>query len=313
MLIVDNLLTWFSQGKFAIVEIIKDFYVYYKAIPLTIFIFLHFAIYYLRNLNFNFEKEILKYNEELNAIIEELKSTQQYLIQSEKMASLGTLTAGVAHEINNPLNFIKGGIQMISDTRDEIKKCLTGVPKERYDEAIDMANEGIRRATEIVKALMTFSYRGTPVLSHADINQIIDNTLLFLKTRISQEIEVKKIYQLKQMVPIYTDKIHQVIMNILNNAIYALEHNEIRNKRIVISTKLEDKHAVITISNNGPGIPEEYMSQIFDPFFTTKPPDKGIGLGLSICYTLISEHEGSIYARNDDDGVSFIIQIPDKA
>ena len=312
LLMVDNLLTWFSQEEFAIVEIIKDFYVYYKAVPLTIFIFLHFAIYYLRNMNYNFEKEILEYNEELNAIIEELKSTQQYLIQSEKMASLGTLTAGVAHEINNPLNFINGGIQIISDAHNEIKHCLSGDLKESCDEAIGMVNEGTRRATNIVKALMTFSYRGTPVLKNADINDIIDNTILFLKLKTTPDLKIIKTYQLKKKVPVYMDKIHQVIMNILDNAIYAVNQNEHMEKRIGISTRLDDNHVVITISNNGPGIPEEHLNQIFDPFFTTKPPDQGAGLGLSICYTLISEHEGSIHVRNDDEGVSFIIEIPVK-
>ncbi len=235
---------------------------------------------------------------------------KQYLIQSEKMASLGTLTAGVAHEINNPLNFISGGVNIVSEAHKEVKSGLSGELNKRIAEAIDMINEGIKRAAEIVKALMTFSYRGTPVLKHADINHIIDNTLLFLNTKISSDVEIKKRYQLLQSVPIFTDKMHQVIMNILDNAIYAVRQSDTSKRKIAISTIRKDNNAVITISNNGPLIPEKDLTQIFDPFFTTKPPDQGAGLGLSICYSLIGEHEGKIYAKNEEDGVSFVIELP---
>jgi C4-dicarboxylate-specific signal transduction histidine kinase len=188
--------------------------------------------------------------------------------------------------------------------------CLSGDLKQRCDEAIGMVSEGTKRATEIVKALMTFSYRGTPVLKHANINNIIDNTLLFLKINISPDIEIRKKYHLTREIPIYTDKIHQVVMIILDNAIYAVNQRKKKNKKITIATNLDDNLAVITISNNGPAISDEHINQIFDPFFTTKAPDEGAGLGLSICYTLIAEHNGSISVKNDNEGVSFIIGLP---
>jgi C4-dicarboxylate-specific signal transduction histidine kinase len=254
--------------------------------------------------------ELNKSNKELKNAMEELRQTQQHLIQSEKMASLGTLTAGVAHEINNPLNFINGGINILLDNKKQMHDCLTDDNKERFELAARMINDGYERTSEIVKALMTFSHRGTSRLVYSNINKIIDNTLLFLNSQITGDIEIKKNYQFDDEIPIYPGKIHQVIMNLLDNALYAVKQNIKINKVIEITTYLENHSVIISVENNGDHIPEGKLNQIFDPFFTTKEPGQGTGLGLAISYTLVSEHNGKIYAQNLEKGVVFIVELP---
>ena len=246
----------------------------------------------------------------LNESNSKLKEAQQHLVQSEKMASLGTLTAGVAHEINNPLNFINGGIQIIEDVEQDIQTHIPLPEQEKFKVGFGMIRSGYERSIHIVKALMNFSHQGSPVLIQSDITEIIDNTLLFLKSKINADIKVGKVYQFKGIVPVFPSKLHQVILNILDNAIYAVNQNNLPEKRISISTRLEANLLHIVISNNGPTIPEQQMGQIFDPFYTTKDPGQGTGLGLSISYALMAEHKGRLYAKNNEEGVSFIIELP---
>jgi two-component system NtrC family sensor kinase len=249
-------------------------------------------------------------NNELESVIEELKATQQHLVQSEKMASLGTLTAGIAHEINNPLNFISGGLGIIAGAEQENNGEGEQEKEERRSKALQMAFDGLERATGIVRALMTFSHKGASKLVKADLHEIIDNTLLFLHSKLSPGIEIRKDYQLKETIPVFPEKMHQVIMNIIDNAIYAVNQNHSGKKKITIKTQPQDGCMLLKISNNGPPIKEDHLHQLFDPFFTTKDPGEGTGLGLSICYTLISEHQGSIRAENLNGEVAFIIQLP---
>ncbi|MFO7669178.1 MAG: ATP-binding protein [Bacteroidales bacterium] len=249
-------------------------------------------------------------NSELESVIEELKATQQHLVQSEKMASLGTLTAGVAHEINNPLNFISGGLGIIAETDKKGNGMSDDEKLTRRKKATKLAFDGLDRATEIVKALMTFSHRGLSKKNLSDLHDIIDNTLLFLQSKMTGQIEVRKVYNLTEWVPVFQDKIHQVILNLIDNAIFATKLNKEGERLITITTGMEGPNVVLDITNNGPLIREEHLRQIFDPFFTTKAPGEGTGLGLSISYTLIREHNGTIRAENREDGVHFIIEIP---
>jgi len=241
---------------------------------------------------------------------EDLKAAQQRLVQSEKMASIGTLTAGIAHEINNPLNFISGGLNIVRELQegidwegreDDQQRCLT---------ATKMAFDGLDRSVGIVKALMTFSHRGGSKKVETDLNETIDNTLMFLSSKISDDIQIVKKYKLERQVPVFPEKMHQVVMNIIDNAIFAVNMETSRPKIITISTGTEGKKLILSFSNTGPSILEEHLDQLFDPFFTTKDPGQGTGLGLSICYTLVSEHGGEIRAENTRDGVNFTVSLP---
>ena len=266
--------------------------------------------YLLMQQNFTelLQEKVVERTMKLEETINILKSTQQQLVHSEKMASLGTLTAGIAHEINNPLNTISGGLYMLEES-------LTG--KKSTETARSMIRDGFNKANRIVKALMTFSGRDDeqPVMN--DLHEIIDNTLLFVRSRLGEDIRIETEFRVKRSIPVIPDKLHQVLWNVMDNAIYAIRQKEqLKDEFIRISTwevqgrTAEEEWAVIEICNSGPGIPDQIISHIFDPFFTTKDPGEGSGLGLSISYSLIQEHNGIIEVHNVPDGVCFVIRLP---
>lgn len=252
--------------------------------------------------------------EEKNILLEkqkgELQAAQQQLVQSEKMASIGTLTAGIAHEINNPLNFISGGLTIVSELQEQLDWEGLDEEKQRCQMATKMAFDGLDRSVGIVKALMTFSHRGGSKKVETNLHETIDNTLMFLNSKISEDTQIIKQYQLERQVPVFPEKMHQVVMNIIDNAIFAVNMEPTRPKIITILTRMKSGNLVLSFSNTGPQIPEENLAQLFDPFFTTKDPGQGTGLGLSICYTLVSEHGGKIEAKNTPKGVIFTVTIP---
>jgi len=257
-------------------------------------------------------RKIKEKNVELEKQKEALETTQQQLVQSEKMASLGTLTAGIAHEINNPLNFISGGLNIIKEVPEKLDWTGLDDDKHRFNMATKMAFDGLNRSVEIVKALMTFSHRGGSKKVETDLHEIIDNTLMFLSSKISDDIRIIKHYDLDRRVPVFPEKMHQIVMNLLDNALFAVNMLLSESKSITISTRKKKDKTILTFTNTGPSIKEEHLAQLFDPFFTTKDPGQGTGLGLSICYTLVSEHGGEIHAENTQDGTSFIVTIPVK-
>jgi len=255
-------------------------------------------------------RKIKEKNTLLEKQSEDLKAAQQRLVQSEKMASIGTLTAGIAHEINNPLNFISGGLNIVKDMHGHLNWEGREDDEERCVTATKMAFDGLERSIGIVKALMTFSHRGGSKKVETDLNDTIDKTLMFLNSRISDDIQINKHYNLDRPAYVFPEKMHQVIMNILDNAIFALRRKSSGTRIISISTSNKDGKVILSFTNTGPAIKEEHLDQLFDPFFTTKDPGQGTGLGLSICYTLVSEHEGEITAKNLREGVNFTVTLP---
>ena len=240
-----------------------------------------------------------------------LKSTQQQLVQSEKMASLGTLTSGIALEINNPLNAISGGMHILENNLTDPKSM---------ESARSMIRDGFERTHKIVKALMTFSKSDEDKPVKSDLHEIIDSTLLIVRSRIGDQIRIEKEYRLESTVPVFQGKLHQILLSIIDNAIFAIQHNEEEKEKkdefIRICTwevkgrTAGEGQAVIEICNSGPAIPDQHISNIFDPFFTTKDPGEGTGLGLSITYSLVKDHDGDIEVHNVPDGVCFVIKLP---
>lgn len=231
--------------------------------------------------------DLTNINQSLNDTIKELKATQEQLIQGEKMSSLGVLTTGIAHEINNPLNYIKGGYVGLKDyfddhgSKDESSTSIL----------LHSINEGVERATKIVKGLNDFSRDNSNYNEDCDVNAIIDNCLVILQNQFKNKIEIiKDYYPDALIINGNVGKLHQVFINILSNSIHAIEENGI----IEIETKTKGKQVVVSIRDNGFGMSKEIEKQIMDPFFTTKEPGKGTGLGLSISYSIIKEHQGSI-------------------
>lgn len=287
-------------------------------------------------------------NSELEVRVEQLKQVQLQLVQSEKMSTLGQLVAGVAHEINNPVNFIAGNLQYARRYTQELLKLLQLYQKhyptppleiDAHIRAIDLdyvredlpkllgsMTEGTNRICSISKSLRTFS-RGDSVQVAVNIHEGIDSTLMILRHRLKENgqrsaIRVNRRYGSLPLVKCYPTQLNQVFMNIIANAIDAFDESSAKNltfsksspATITIYTKVadyEDK-VIIGIEDNGPGMTEEVRSQIFDYLFTTKPFDKGTGLGLPISRQIIVEkHGGTITCLSAPDlGTEFIIELP---
>ncbi len=269
-----------------------------------------------------------------STVYEELKATQSQLVQSEKMASLGQLTAGIAHEINNPINFVSAGIESLKSNYQEIKKLLEeymqikpgedneeklkSIEKHKKEIEIDILlhevedlyrsiKNGANRTTEIVKNLRNFTRLDENEFKLSSLEEGLDSTLVILNSQLKDRIEVVKEYEHIPLVNCFPGQINQVFINILNNAAQAIEGQG----TIWIKTHVANGFAEISIKDSGIGMSEETKNRIFDPFFTTKDVGIGTGLGLSISYGIIEKHHGTITVDSTPGvGTQFTIRIP---
>jgi signal transduction histidine kinase len=288
-------------------------------------------------------------SEKLKQVLHELQQSQAQLVQAEKMSSLGQTVAGLAHEINNPINFIYGNITHTQDYVNDLLELVRAYQKHYPDpvpEIQELMEEvefefisddlakifhsmrtGANRIRELVLSLRNFSRLDQAELKKVDLHEGIESTLLILSHRLKprkewdmQEIQVFKEYGEIPWVACFAGQLNQVFMNIIGNAIDALESQRFginssqqSQPTIWIRTEIRDgEYVVVRIADNGPGISEEAKSSLFDPFFTTKPVGKGTGLGLSISYQIVVEkHQGEIWCESPEaGGTEFIIKLP---
>jgi signal transduction histidine kinase len=289
----------------------------------------------LRKAQRNLEKRVKERTQELQQALQDLKHTQSQLIQTEKMSSLGEMVAGIAHEINNPVSFIYGNIQFAENYLQDLISLLNLYQQEcpQKNQVIDdkikeidleflqedllkmlaSMKVGSQRIQDIVLSLRNFSRLDEAEMKEVDIHEGIDNTLLILNHRLNEEIKVIKNYGDLPVIACYPAQLNQVFMNILSNAIDALQEAENKtNKQILIETiKIDEEFIKVGIIDNGVGVEKEIMSKLFDPFFTTKPVGKGTGLGLSICYQIVEQHQGKIEVISAvGKGTEFVITLP---
>jgi PAS domain S-box-containing protein len=284
--------------------------------------------------------------QQLEQTLHELQRTQTQLIQSEKMSSLGQLVAGVAHEINNPVNFIYGNLSYTSEYSENLLKLLQLYQQEypqpnaiildaREAFEIDYIIEdlpkivtsmkvGADRIRDIVLSLRTFSRLDEAEMKQVDIHEGIESTLMILQNRLKnkpdrQTINIIKEYGNLPLVECYPGQLNQVFMNLLSNAIDAVEmeidkfSRTSKNLTITIRTEVTDNNCVaMRITDSGPGISEDVKLRLFDPFFTTKPIGKGTGLGLAISHSIVVEKHGGQLSCNSvvGEGSEFAIEIP---
>ncbi|BAZ14029.1 histidine kinase [Calothrix sp. NIES-4071] len=283
--------------------------------------------------------ELTQKQEELKQYLLELQRTQSQLIQTEKMSSLGQLVAGIAHEINNPVNFIQGNVNYIEEYIQSLlsllslyQKCFSSHPEiEAFTEELDLEyiiqdlfkilssmKSGAIRIRDIVISLRTFSRLDEAEIKTVDVHESIDITLLILSHRLEKSskysrIEVIKIYSDLPLIECYAGELNQVFLNIITNAIDVLQNNIcLESAKIVIRTWLDNNLVCISIKDNGIGIDEKLLKKVFDPFFTTKPVGQGTGLGLFICYQIVvDKHHGQLDCiSRPGHGAEFIIKIP---
>ena len=285
--------------------------------------------------------ELSEANTELNQTLIDLKEAEGQLVEAEKMASLGQLTAGIAHEINNPINFVTSNIMPLnrdvdilidfiqemekiglSDLPVEEKQKLIEEQKEEMDydylkmeisQLLKGIQEGASRTSEIVRGLRVFSRLDEDDLKKADMNDGLNSTLIIINNLLGNKIKLEKVYGDIPLIECYPGKLNQVFLNILSNAIYAInkKFGDQEGGLLRITTSNNESKVIIKIEDNGIGMDEATKKKIFEPFFTTKDVGEGTGLGMSIAYNTIRRHQGEIQINSTPgEGSEFILELP---
>jgi signal transduction histidine kinase len=281
-------------------------------------------------------------NDDLSHAMKELKEAETQLVESEKMASLGQLTAGIAHEINNPINFVTSNVKplnrdvkMLLETVaameelaldggisiDERKKRIASYKtdidydylKEEIDQLLSGIGEGASRTAEIVKGLRVFSRLDEDDLKKADMNEGLDSTLTITNNLLGAHIKIEKHYSNLPLIECYPGKLNQVFLNIISNGVYAIkkQFGDTDGGLLTISTSHDEDNVLIKIADNGTGMDENTKKKLFEPFFTTKDVGEGTGLGMSIAYNTITKHFGQIQVNTElGKGTEFILILP---
>lgn len=285
--------------------------------------------------------ELIEVNQDLNKVLDDLKDAEGQLVESEKMAAIGRLTAGIAHEINNPINFVTSNVSplnrdvgilfdiiknvesvglsdiAIADKRKKIEDYKEEVDfdylKTEINHLLKGISEGAFRTAEIVKGLRIFSRLDEDDLKKANINEGLDSTMILVNNLLNNKIELIKDYGNIPQIECYPGKLNQVFLNIISNAIHAInkQHGDKPVGVLKINTSCSEESIIVKVEDNGIGMDENTKKKVFEPFFTTKEVGEGTGLGMSIAYTIIKKHNGQIHINSvPGEGTEFILDLP---
>ncbi len=283
------------------------------------------------------EHQLVKHGKELSVAYNELKSSQAQLIQSEKMASLGQMVAGVAHEVNTPLGYVRNNVELFrenqrqlsgllgahgllldalhaEDPDDElIMERLAQIKKwhrldgQETETLFDDTFFGIDQIAELVASLKNFSRVDQAMADNISINECLDTTLKIAHNTLKQKVTVVRDYGSLPAIRCMPSKLNQVFLNLVTNSAQAIDENG----KLLIKTFTKDSFLFVVIEDDGRGIPEDVLPQIFDPFYTTKPVGQGTGLGLAISHQIVEEHGGAIRVSSRVGvGTRFVIRLP---
>jgi len=245
-----------------------------------------------------------KAEKKLTNTLRELQETRDMLVQSEKLAAIGQLTAGIAHEILNPVNIMSIRLQMLNDSKDV---------SDRVRSSFNICKNQLDRISEITRNLGQFSRISEQKITMNNLNKIIEEIVNMCAPQFKME-DINTDIQYHPdlpLIPLDKDKVQQVILNIISNAVDVMSGQKTRMLRITTKPTPSKNSLHIIISDTGTGIVDSHIDKVFDPFFTTRDPGKGVGLGLYISYGIIKDHGGKIWVENNEwGGASFIIELP---
>jgi len=244
-----------------------------------------------------YQRKLSKQNLALESTIEQLKETEMQLVQTEKLASLGRMSAGIIHEINNPLNFATTSLYSLRNKG----KSLAPEQQEEYAEILQDVEEGIKRVKTIVSDLRMFSHPDTEHCDQVKVAEVVASALRFLSNEWKQNVSVETVLAEQQLIWANKNKLIHVVTNLLQNALDAMKKKSFGNEKptIRISGRVENGSSILSFRDNGPGIDPEHLDKIFDPFYTTKDVGEGMGLGLSICYRIVQQYDGRISVKTE--------------
>ncbi len=258
-----------------------------------------------------YQRKVSKQNQVLESTIEQLKDTEAQLVQTEKLASLGRMSAGIIHEINNPLNYATTGLFTLRDKG----KHLAPEQQEEYHDILKDVEEGIKRVRRIVSDLRMFTHPDTESRDQVEVPEVVAAALRFLSNEWKDRVRIEQKLAEHQTIWANRNKLIHVLVNLLQNSLDALKAKSFMNEQptIWIEGRLEPGKSILVVRDNGAGIESEHLDKIFDPFYTTKEVGEGMGLGLSICYRIVRECDGQISVRTEPGKFcEFTLEFPAK-
>ena len=259
-----------------------------------------------------YQTRLSKQNQALESTIEQLKETESQLVQSEKLASLGRMSAGIIHEINNPLNFATTGLFTLRNKG----KYLAPDQQGEYAEILKDVEEGIKRVKTIVSDLRMFTHPETESRDQVELSEVISSALRFLSNEWKDRVQIEQALEPHQEVWANKNKLIHVFTNLLQNSFDALKTKNFNNGEkpgVWIEGRVNDGRSIVRVRDNGPGIDAQHLDKIFDPFFTTKDVGEGMGLGLSICYRIVHDCDGRISVKTESGRYcEFALEFPAK-